>query len=602
MTTCHDRVAPSRRWLPGLLLCLLPVLMLTAVWLHARTVEALAVWLMDLHGSFLLAAWRANLLSIGVFALLFGYALMVPQRVVGIVMALGAALLVCWMAADAFTTAAFWKRLELDDVLTFGGEQGAIRDVLVGQWGARRQRPELLLIAASVIALPVSLWAVWRFRRPPAYGRWHWVPVAVAGTCAVAALTRPTVHTVGEAALVSTIEFNWRHSRPPAYSASYLEQVHQRLDAPGQQSCLDGMNQRRNTILVIVESLSSIHSLKLGGVHDFLPHMDELAGKASVYERFIANGFRTDLGLISLINGRWPIRPPGGSASPYVAFYGLPDSLPQRMRTWGYHNAFYAGYDLGFIGQNAWLNALGFDVAKGTGENFAPLTGEGDFRGIADGDLYEAAAREIKNLPKPYMAVVNTISSHMPYINPVTREAGEEAAFRYVDSSFRAFIDRLEADGFFDDNGVLVMTSDHRMISPLSVAERTRFGESAFARVPMMVLGRNLPGVLRLPQGAYFQQVDIAPSLEYLNGAHACFRPTQRNLFDELPNRPACAFHLRGDSGRLANLFCDDAEATVWFGGDRTVIEGEVPTPRHWLDEFAASAVDLGRRRLEKSP
>jgi hypothetical protein len=46
----------------------------------------------------------------------------------------------------------------------------------------------------------------------------------------------------------------------------------------------------------------------------------------------------------------------------------------------------------------------------------------------------------------------------------------------------------LKRRGFFD-NGLLIITGDHRKMLPVSAPERERYGESAKARVPLLIIG-----------------------------------------------------------------------------------------------------------------
>ena len=50
------------------------------------------------------------------------------------------------------------------------------------------------------------------------------------------------------------------------------------------------------------------------------------------------------------------------------------------------------------------------------------------------------------------------MSTHHPYIDPVSGARSQEAVFRYADRQIRAFAKALKARGFFDHNGVLMIT------------------------------------------------------------------------------------------------------------------------------------------------
>jgi hypothetical protein len=65
--------------------------------------------------------------------------------------------------------------------------------------------------------------------------------------------------------------------------------------------------------------------------------------------------------------------------------------------------------------------------------------------------------------------------------------------------------------GFFE-NGYLVVTGDHRKMRPVGQAERNRFGDSAKARIPLVVIG---PGVPKdTVDDRLFQQSDLLRMLD----------------------------------------------------------------------------------------
>jgi len=83
--------------------------------------------------------------------------------------------------------------------------------------------------------------------------------------------------------------------------------------------------------------------------------------------------------------------------------------------------------------------------------------------------------------------VLGTVSSHLPFLDPMGRSNTEKAVFNYVDQQLGRFYHRLANRGFFK-NGDLIITGDHRIMAPLTKAERSLFGNSAFCRIPMVLV------------------------------------------------------------------------------------------------------------------
>ena len=69
-----------------------------------------------------------------------------------------------------------------------------------------------------------------------------------------------------------------------------------------------------------------------------------------------------------------------------------------------------------------------------------------------------------------------------------------------------AFHLQLSEAGFFD-HGILLITGDHRQMRPLNDTENGRYGDSARARVPLLVLGNDYPR--GLIDRRFFQQSDL---------------------------------------------------------------------------------------------
>ena len=59
---------------------------------------------------------------------------------------------------------------------------------------------------------------------------------------------------------------------------------------------------------------------------------------------------------------------------------------------------------------------------------------------------------------------------------------------RYVDKEISNFYQRLKQMRFFD-HGMLVITGDHRSMTPYTNHEKNIYGEIGFAKVPLIIIG-----------------------------------------------------------------------------------------------------------------
>lgn len=208
----------------------------------------------------------------------------------------------------------------------------------------------------------------------------------------------------------------------------------------------------------------------------------------------------------------------------------------------------------------------------------------------ADGD--DGRQKTLKQTDKPYLMVIETVTTHHPYTDPMTMELSAEAAFRYADATAGLFYEALEEGGFFED-GILIITSDHRSMTPLRADELQHFGLSAKARIPLVIAA---PLLEKYPEPAgAFQQLDIPASLQQLTVGKNCQSLDQGNLFSHPVQKPACILHHRGDRRDYVDAFCADAEATIQLDGDNTrVVSGETEHEKKLLES-------INRQRIQGS-
>ncbi len=278
-------------------------------------------------------------------------------------------------------------------------------------------------------------------------------------------------------------------------------------------------------ILLIVESLSSINSRKLSAGPGLLGDFDKIAQAGVLFRHFFANHQASEGGLIALLGGFPPMHFP--TASPYMFDeFAIQASVIDEYRQQGYFTEFLTNADLTFIGLDRFLNGLGIDLSRGRDEvdemRTAPRVVQ---EAPSDAWLYREAllsVRRLMALPKPFLLTIATTSTHLPYTHPEGGPDTPEAVWAWSMQQLVSFYTQLSADGFFD-NGVLLITGDHRQMRPLTDAEIEHYGDSARARVPLLVIGDAYPrGQI---DERFFQQSDLLPKLGKISQAEARLSP-----------------------------------------------------------------------------
>jgi lipoteichoic acid synthase len=137
---------------------------------------------------------------------------------------------------------------------------------------------------------------------------------------------------------------------------------------------------------------------------------------------------------------------------------------------------------------------------------------------------------------------------------------------RFADRAFGKFLEKLDGSAFFE-NGLLVVVSDHRSMTPVSSGELERFGAGAFSRVPAFVIGGDIePGT---SDDRVLSQGDLVPTFEWWLTGETTLGPHDAVMLDG-SETTKCAFHARGDRRGLLEVICPEGYGQVRMEGDRT--------------------------------
>ena len=489
--------------------------------------------------------------------------LLLPRTLAWLAAALQGLLLLA-IVADLVTLSNFSLRLSLRDVLKFGAELQAV----FGYTFARLFSAEGLLALLALLAL-LGFWLGWLrhlWRGRPAGARALAVVTVLAGV--VYLLPGRAYHPLPWT-YRNLLEVNWPSGVDRSYSAAYREQLEQ-LPEPT-PSCHAGQATGRDLIVVLIESWSMYHGAELG-VMDGTPGIDGLRARGTSWERFFSNGFTTDHGLIALLGGATPLPSVNRyrSLDAFAGFHDLPDSLPRRLAEDGYQSLFFTSGDLGFLGKGAWLQAIGFDHVEGHEQAYYEGMQRFAFGAVHDGQLYDRVLDWLGRehvMGQPYVAVVETVTTHPPFTHPETGEQDEEGAFRFADRELLRFAQELEARGFFD-NGLLVVTSDQRALAAMRAEEWARYGNAAPALLPMLVLGPGFGDGARISVPG--QMRDFPYSVDALLTDRACALPGSGLLFGAAPRPPGCILRPQGNQRDIVDAWCGEAHVRIELDGDET--------------------------------
>lgn len=419
--------------------------------------------------------------------------------------------------------------------------------------------------------LAALFWLAWKQpKRKPGRAGIAFVSAALLAAAAALLVSRPVYYVHG---WVTGNVFDPRGSS--TFATPYGERTRSDLagDVAAGAECRDfsGDAQRRDLVILILESWSPYQSERMTGLNDWTPGLDELMSEHNDFSRLMANGYSTNHGLMSLLAGV-PILAtlvPTLERRVLQPGWGWAETFPKQMNRAGYQTIFLTSGDLSFTRKGDWLSHIGFEELEGHDHPFYDGMERLHFRAAPDSALYDRVQTFLSErtpTSEPLALVVETVSSHNPFIHPETRERDEEAVFRYLDETASAFIRSLSDSRFIREGGLLVVVSDHRAMKAISPGELRVLGHEAHARIPMMILGTDLPP---MNTEALLAQSDIGPSLVALTTGSACGYPGWANLFDTDEDR-RCVFHTRGDDRNLIETYCDAGHGTVRLAGDES--------------------------------
>ena len=242
--------------------------------------------------------------------------------------------------------------------------------------------------------------------------------------------------------------------------------------------------------------------------------------------------------------------------------------------------------------------SLGFDHIEGHDQAEYAGAERFEFGSASDELLYRRTINWLRNErpeSRPVVAIVETVTTHPPFVDPDTSEASEALAFRYADRSLSRFISGLEEMDYFS-NGLLIITSDQRALTPVRPAEMEAFGQSAGARLPLIMLGDRLP--LKGRQKAAAQMSDLPFSLDFYLTDEACHLPGQGNVFTA--QAPECIYHADGNQRSVIRAFCADETASIRMNGDQTrVIKGYLPDEQRRIRELNYLRARMGVQEID---
>ena len=285
---------------------------------------------------------------------------------------------------------------------------------------------------------------------------------------------------------------------------------------------------KRNVVVLVVESLSSYKSAHFGnGIDNLTPNLDKIAQENIAFLNHYSNGYNTNSGLYSILTGRAYIH--GGLSMFDDSFYTR--ALPKVFNTQGYKTSvFFSSADIGNLGEI--YKKSGFDEFHDDKEKVYEGVERLTFNAVPDEYLLDNALDNIERYMSTkvkFMTLIMTSTTHGPYAMPKTHEESYDKTLLYTDKCIGGFVDKLEQKKFFED-GILIITGDHRAMLPVKVEEYNQWGYKSITRVPLVIVDKSI-GSKQFNH--ITSHTSINPTIQYLAFGKADFYDYQELLLDE---------------------------------------------------------------------
>ncbi len=241
----------------------------------------------------------------------------------------------------------------------------------------------------------------------------------------------------------------------------------------------------KNIVIIIMESFGSKYIGCLKNGIGYSPYFDSISKNGVLFSNFIANGPRTQNGVISTISG-------------FPAILGINiqrrkglnefQTIGNILSSKGYitnfiHNgrATYDDIDK-FMKQGGFVNQI--DI-----KDFKTWRMKNEW-GVSDEDLYEKAIKYIWNNNVPTLSVILTMTNHAPYDLPaefiknhlkINKMTKQQASFYYSDYALGKFIKECSKNNNYN-NTVFYIMADHSENDELNNDELNMF------RIPLLIL------------------------------------------------------------------------------------------------------------------
>ena len=263
---------------------------------------------------------------------------------------------------------------------------------------------------------------------------------------------------------------------------------------------------RPNILFIILEGISANVVESTGGEKSVTPNLNRLSKEGILFRNMYANSFRTDRGLVAILNGY--LAQPTTSIMKYPSKSQTLPSIAKSLRSQGYATDVLYGGDINFTNMRSFFFNSGYNSI--TADVDFPLSSRLSKWGADDDVTFERLYDDILNKKEkqhPWFSTFLTLSSHEPFKVPYNRLKHPYLnSVAFTDSCLGDFVDKIKKTKAWDDL-LIILVSDHGYRYPETLKEY----EPNRYHIPCLWIG----GAIKDPAVFHKQinQTDLAATL-----------------------------------------------------------------------------------------
>ncbi|MDQ8014982.1 MAG: sulfatase-like hydrolase/transferase [Flavobacterium nitrogenifigens] len=271
----------------------------------------------------------------------------------------------------------------------------------------------------------------------------------------------------------------------------------------------DSLEQRKNVVLITIESLSADFMKMYGNEQNITPFLDSLAQKSLLFTNIYAAGNRTVRGLEAVT---LCLPPTAGESVVKREDNKNKFSTGSVFLKKGYNVKFMYGGDAFFDNMQDFYSGNGYQIIDKSSfaENEVTFS---NVWGVCDEDMYKKAIKVMNaeaKQNKPFFNHIMTVSNHRPFTYPNNKIdipgniKSRDGGVKYTDYALRQFFNQASKQPWFK-NTVFVIVADHCASS----AGKTELPLDKY-RIPALIYS---PSIKPEKYTKLMSQIDIMPTL-----------------------------------------------------------------------------------------